>query len=44
MVANIDRMDIEDKDAKARVLTHVAEQVLAACDFWKVLELISDAY
>jgi hypothetical protein len=43
IVATIYRMDfdIEDEDAKERVVKHVAERALAAYDSRKILELVS---
>jgi hypothetical protein len=34
--------DIEDEDAKERVVKQVAEQTLAAYEVGKILELVSD--
>jgi hypothetical protein len=44
IVAAIYRMDfdIEDEDARERVVKHVAERALAAYDSGKILELVSD--
>ena len=45
VVAAIYRMDfdIEDENAKERVIKHVAERALAAYDSGKILELVSNA-
>jgi len=44
VVATIYRMDfdIEDEDARERVVKHIAERALAAYDSTKILELVSD--